>query len=258
MQRLFLDGNEPFLDGVAGVISMLATPAGSVERVTSDLNRLAEQAESSGEVSVDDPEGLLRHLHGNLAFRGNADDYYNADNSYLHVVIERRLGIPISLAVIAVEVGRRLGIDVAPIGFPGHLLLGDMRTPDRFYDPFAGGPVLDLDGCRALLQNMFPGAELEEAHTRPLPAAHVGHRMINNLKQIHLRGGNLSALADVASLGVVLPDADAGLFAELAKVAEAVGRIDQAADLHDHLAGLNVPDAEKHRERAAKLRFRSN
>lgn len=258
MRALYLDGNEPTLDHVAGVLSMLAEPPGSVERVISDLDQLAEQATSSSNVSVGDPESLLRYLHGDLAFRGNADDYYNANNSYLHVVIERRLGIPITLAVVAVEVGRRLGIGLAPIGFPGHLLLGDLESPDRFYDPFAGGPVLNLDGCRALLQSMFPGAPLEEAHTKPLPASHVGHRMINNLKQIHLRAGNLSALADVASIGVVLPDADPGLFTELAKVAEAVGRIDQAAELHDHLGGLDLPDAEKHREQAAKLRFRSN
>ncbi len=257
MQGLFLDGNEPTLDRVAGVIAMLAEPAGSVDVVVAALDQLAEQA-SSGNDPVDDPEGLLRYLHGDLAFQGNADDYYNPDNSYLHLVIERRLGIPITLAAVAVEVGRRLSIGLVPIGFPGHLLLGDLDTPDRFYDPFAGGPVLNLDGCQALLQGMFPGAPLEPSHTQPLPVSHVGHRMLNNLKQIHLRDGNLSALADAAAIGVTLPGADAGLISELAKVTEAVGRVDQAAELHLYLAELDTGDADKHRNYAAKLRFRSN
>ena len=258
MHELFADGNKPHLDGVAGVIAMLAEPAGSVTNVANALDELAERSGSSRDGSPEDPESLLRYLHGELAFRGNADDYYNPDNSYLHLVIERRLGIPITLAVVAVEVGRRLGIALAPVGFPGHLLLGDLDEPDRFYDPFAGGPVLNLDGCQSLLQSMFPGASLEEAHTRPLPASHVGHRMLNNLKQIHLQGGNLSALADAASIGVTLPGTDIGLVTELAKVTEAVGRFDHAALLHEHLAQLDSGDAEKHEAYAAKLRFRSN
>lgn len=258
MSGLFLDGNEPTLDHVAGVIAMLAEPAGSVDAVVTALDELAERAGGSSNEPVADPEGLLRYLHGDLAFRGNADDYYNPDNSYLHLVIERRLGIPITLATVAVEVGRRLGIGLVPIGFPGHLLLGDLSNPDRFYDPFAGGPVLNLDGCRSLLQGMFPGASLEDNHTQPLPVSHVAHRMLNNLKQIHLRGGNLSAVADAAAIGVTLPGADAGLVAELAKVAEAVGRVDQAAELHDHLASIDSGNADRHRAYASKLRFRSN
>lgn len=258
MHGLYVDGNEPTLDHVAGVIAMLAEPAGSIDSVVAALDALAERAASSSNDPVDNPEGLLRYLHGDLAFRGNAEDYYNPDNSYLHLVIERRLGIPITLATVAVEVGRRLDIGLVPIGFPGHLLLGDLGTPDRFYDPFAGGPVLNLDGCRSLLQGMFPGASLEDAHTEPLPVSHVAHRMLNNLKQIHLRSGNLSALADAAAIGVTLPGADVGLITELAKVAEAVGRVDHAAALHDHLAGLEVGDADKHSDYAAKLRFRSN
>src|SRR5437868_6754996 len=97
---------------------------------------------------VEDLDGLLHRLFRELRFRGDARNYYDPENSFLHRVMARRLGIPITLSVLTIEVGRRAGIALDPVGMPGHFLVG-IPGEDAWLDAFAGGELLDLAGCEA-------------------------------------------------------------------------------------------------------------
>ena len=256
MQHLFTSGN-PSLDRVAGSIAGLARPAGRVDSIMeATVAAINELAAAAPEIA--DGPGLVDHIFGDLGFSGNRVNYYNPKNSYLNEVLERRLGIPISLAVVAAEVGRRLDIAVRLVGFPGHFLLGDGDDDALFFDPFGGGRRLRLDECAQMLAEMFPGAVLEASHTAALEPHQVAGRMLNNLRQIHLNGGDLGSAADVAQVSLALPHVELPVRLEAIKLFEAIGRHDQAAEVLDGLAELDNTNPERHRKTATKLRFNRN
>lgn len=96
---------------------------------------------------------LAAFLFDDLGFRGNADDYYDPQNSYLHRVIERRLGLPITLSILLIEVGRRLDLAIEGVGAPQHFLVrvaadAEPGGAPRYLDPFHGGREIDLDALR--------------------------------------------------------------------------------------------------------------
>ena len=127
-------------------------------------------------------ETASAYLFEELGLKGNDEDYYDPDNSYLNRVIERKLGIPITLSVIYIEVARRLAKPVFGIGLPGHFLIryddGDYST---YIDPYHGGTLLDADGCCRLAQ----AESLEPEYLAPVDKRSIAMRMINNLRQIY-------------------------------------------------------------------------
>lgn len=110
-----------------------------------EVKRRLEKAQTP----LDRVETLAEFLNLDQRLRGNDDDYYNVRNSLLPAVVEGRLGIPISLALVYLLVGKRAGIEVDGIGLPGHFIV---RHEDIFFDPFHGGRRVGLDECRALLE----------------------------------------------------------------------------------------------------------
>lgn len=153
---------------------------------------------------------LNRYLFEECGFRGNRDAYYDPRNSFLNEVLDRRLGIPITLALLYIEVGRRVGLPLVGIGFPGHFLVGcDAPDGRLLIDPFEGGRLLTDMDCVALLARL---------HGRPVPLARhylapIGARafllrMLSNLKAIYLGREDLCrALAAVERILLVTPDA---------------------------------------------------
>jgi regulator of sirC expression with transglutaminase-like and TPR domain len=126
-------------------------------------------------------------------FRGNADDYYDPRNSFLADVLDRRLGIPISLSVVFLEVARRIGCVAAGVGFPGHFLV---RAFDRdravVLDPFEGGAVVGRDALQERLQRTAgSAAKLEPAMLAPVGHAPILTRMLSNLAGIYGQRGDL-------------------------------------------------------------------
>jgi regulator of sirC expression with transglutaminase-like and TPR domain len=144
-------------------------------------NAIADRAHdlSDGERFV---ETANEYLFQELGLLGNYDDYYNPDNSYLNRVIELKLGIPISLSVIYIEVARRLAKPVSGIGLPGHFLIryddGDYAT---YIDPFHRGALLDTEGCCRLAQV----ESLDPEFLAPVDKRSIAMRMLNNLRQIY-------------------------------------------------------------------------
>jgi regulator of sirC expression with transglutaminase-like and TPR domain len=139
----------------------------------------------------------VRRFHAFLfhdeGFRGNEADYYDPKNSFLNDVLERKLGIPISLAIVYLEVARRLGLPVHGVGFPGHFLtkweLDD--GPEIVADPFHGAIVAEAD-CRKILQRLSGGQiAFRKELLAPLPARGILVRMLANLKGVWVRKGDL-------------------------------------------------------------------
>ena len=145
------------------LIAADAYPHLEADRYLRALDELADPLRTRIAASSDPYEKLaaLRdHLHGDLGFRANREDYYDPRNSYLNEVLDRRLGIPISLSLVYVEVARRAGLPLHGVGLPGHFLVGyrDDRT-EVFLDPFDGGRTVDEAACRALVAEVYRSEE---------------------------------------------------------------------------------------------------
>ncbi|MCS7048617.1 MAG: transglutaminase-like domain-containing protein [Verrucomicrobiae bacterium] len=119
-----------------------------------------------------------------LNFRGNVHDYYDPDNSYLNRVLDRRLGIPISLSVVYLLLGQRLGWPLFGVGLPGHFLL-TWRSPDVafFIDPFHGGQLLDEAACRRLA--IRHAGVFHDHFLQPVPSRKILARQCHNLYAIY-------------------------------------------------------------------------
>jgi regulator of sirC expression with transglutaminase-like and TPR domain len=133
--------------------------------------------------------GLLFAEEG---LRGNADDFYDPRNSYLNEVLDRRLGIPITLAVVCLEVGRRAGVSLEGVGFPGHFLLRLARQPKVLVDPFDRGKLLTAGDCEKMLERITRGnVDFDERLLRVAGPRLILQRMLNNLRGIYVQRGEL-------------------------------------------------------------------
>jgi regulator of sirC expression with transglutaminase-like and TPR domain len=131
-----------------------------------------------------------RLLFEDEGFAGNRAHYDDFRNSLLNVVLERRLGIPITLGLVYMDVARRAGLDVAGVAFPGHFLLRAQSpgTGDALIlDPFSGGVELDDQACRALLASrMGDDAQYDASLLRACTPRQFVARMLNNLKRTYV------------------------------------------------------------------------
>jgi len=145
---------------------------------------------------------LNYYLFNEMRFSGNIDDYYDPRNSYLNEVMERRSGIPITLSIIYLEVGRRLGLNLRGVSFPGHFLVKLAVTRGHLVlDPFAAGEAQSESDLRHRLAQVLPpgraenvplGQFLEAATPREIIA-----RMLRNLKNIYMQTKKLETALDV-------------------------------------------------------------
>lgn len=153
---------------------------------------------------------LGRFLFVEEGFRGNRDDYYDPRNSFLNDVLERRLGIPITLSVVLIEVAARAGVTVRGVGLPGHFVVRLERAGvERLLDPFNGGaPLTDID-CHALMRRVYgEDVRWDPAHLRSVTTREVVVRMLANLKGIYTKQGDWArALPIVERILAVQPDA---------------------------------------------------
>jgi regulator of sirC expression with transglutaminase-like and TPR domain len=131
-------------------------------------------------------------LHGELGFAGNQDAYYDPCNSYLNDVLRRRLGIPISLSALYLEVGRRLGLPFEGVGMPGHFLVRYRHaTAPVLFDPFAGGTIVGEAECENRLRGLYgPAARLRASMLEAVGTRAIVFRMLNNLKGVYASQGD--------------------------------------------------------------------
>lgn len=165
------------------------------------------------------------YLFNELGYAGNSDDYYDPRNSYLNDVIERKLGIPITLSVLYIEVGRRLGLPLSGVSFPGHFLVKcALRDGAVIIDPYAKGASLGIKDLQKRLRVLVGSTDVApEAVMRLLAIAQPADiiaRMLRNLKAIHNERGDKSrALTAVSQVIDLCPDA-AGDYRDRARLLE--------------------------------------
>lgn len=245
----------PPLDMALALIAAAGRPSVDPDALVNALDDLADrvQRRDAGDICAElfDPDGPMR-------FSGDREHYHDPRNSWLDAVLERRRGIPITLSVLAIEVARRRGVELEGIGMPGHFLVGD-RTTGCIFDAFDGGRSIGADGARRVFESLHgPGQAFEPTYLAASPPAAIVVRVLNNLRNAHLRLGDRSGLVATLRLQAALPGAPPAVRAELAALLAADGRFLEAAVLHDTLALEDPAAAEDHRRAATRLRARLN
>ena len=157
---------------------------------------------------------LNQFLFDELGFRGNADDYYDPRNSYLNEVIDRKTGIPITLAIVYMEVGRRIGLPLEGVSFPGHFLVRlRMRSGMLVLDPFAGGEPQSESELRERLQRVIPRGASGDVPVSELPLdqflepatkRQILSRLLRNLKGIYREKDKPERMLDVLNRMLIL------------------------------------------------------
>jgi regulator of sirC expression with transglutaminase-like and TPR domain len=242
------------LDEAALLVAAHAYPGLDVARQVRRLDLLAERCPKP---TLD---ALVTYLFVDLGFAGDGRDYYDPRNSYLNDVLDRRTGIPITLAVLAMEVGRRLGVPVAGVGMPGHFLLRDGLDEDLFVDPYGHGRVLDRPGCEAAFHAVHGRqAVFEPTFLEPVDAHAIVARLLANLRATFVARGDRTALAWTLRLRTLVPGIPAEERAELATVLAARGQFAAAAGEFDLLAAqLGGELGDEYHRSATRLRARLN
>lgn len=242
------------LDRAALLIAAHAYPDLDVGAELAVIDRIAERC------FAPTLDALVRYLFVDLAFRGNRTAYYDPRNSYLNDVIHRRRGIPITLSVLTMAVGRRLGVPLAGVGMPGHFLLRDRVDPTVFVDPFAGGAFLDRAGCeRAFRAVHGPDATFDAAFLEPVGPHSILARILANLRVVFAARGHHPGIVWVLRLRTLVPGVPAEERGELAAALAATGDFRGASHELEALASsLGGPVGEQYAAQAARLRARLN
>lgn len=200
---------------------------------------------------------VSRVLFEEEGFRGNAEAYYDPRNSFLNDVLDRRLGIPLTLSIVYLEVAWRLGLPVEGVNFPNHFLVrykGEALS--LLIDPFQRGEIRFEDQAQELLDHIYGGSvQLRPEFLRPASRRDMLLRLLMNLKSVYTNArDDVRALAAVERILLVRPNAyeelrDRGmLLARVGRTAEAV------ADLQHYLEEQpDAPDAERVRMVLAEL-----
>jgi regulator of sirC expression with transglutaminase-like and TPR domain len=223
------DGEDIPLTEAALAIAQVVDPKLDLATAQSDIDRLAATLKArlpADAGQVHKLRLLNRYFFHELGFAGNANDYYDPANSYLSKVLERRRGIPISLAVLLMEIGQQIGLPLRGVSFPGHFLVKlKVRAGDLYLDPMTGESLsreqleerlsefldalrvsVDADATAEIARETFEIALMQairEASSREILA-----RMLRNLKGIYHGRNDYERLLEVQNrLIVLLPDA---------------------------------------------------
>ena len=233
----------------------------NLERCLARLDEMGEEA--SGRVrSAEGPavEALNRYLFEEQGFNGNEGDYYDPRNSMLHQVLARRTGIPITLSIIYIEVGRRAGLRVEGVGLPGHFLVraSEGEGEGLLVDPF-NRKLTDREECQKRLDVIYDGQlALREEHLHAVGVRIILARALGNLKAVYIQAQLFRrALSAVERILLLAPDdlderRDRGmLLAQLDRFTEAIAETQSYLNLSPEAS-----DAEAVREHLKKMRLR--
>jgi regulator of sirC expression with transglutaminase-like and TPR domain len=244
-----------------------------VERIIERFDALAAPLEVRGLARLAPAEqaaAVSDYLYNQLGFRGNDQDYYDPKNSLLPDVLDRKLGIPITLALVYCEVARRAGVQARGVSFPGHFLVriddASATQPSSsppslpvMVDPFFGGRRLDPPALQKLLERASPNQTLSDEHLAPAPPRTMLVRMLINLKWIYATRGDFArALLALDRIISLTPDSVPAL-RERGLLAARLGAVEAArADLSRLLELVpQAPDAGTIRQQLEELRARA-
>jgi regulator of sirC expression with transglutaminase-like and TPR domain len=236
-------------------IAQDAYPALDLERYIAAIDGLALRLHSRLPVAGGAEEKVIalnQFLFEELGYCGNTDDYYDPRNSYLNEVIDRKTGIPITLAILYMELGRRVGLALEGVSFPGHFLVRlQLRGGTLMLDPFSGGAPVSEPELRQRLKRVIPeGAApgvsvaqlpLEQFLEPAMPRQILG-RLLRNLKGIYREAEKPERMLEVLNRMLVVYPGAAGELRERGYVYQRLECWRPALqDLTDYLA--RDPDA---------------
>lgn len=219
-------------------------PSVNIEECRDRIDEIAETLRPAVDDESDERARVEAFVDGlrDLGFRGNTEHYYDARNTLLSEVLERHTGIPISLSVLAMELARRLGIDLRGVSFPYHFLLRAVDVPDLFVDPFFG-ITRDAESCEQLLQEMSGGTlEFRDDFLRVVEGRQVFVRVLRNLKTLHKNAGAISPALEYCELILLFDPEQSAEYRDRGTISLALGEWNRAVDdLSTYLA--MTPDA---------------
>ena len=220
-----------------------------VERLAGDVAALARAGEPL--------ERRRRHLNAVLfdahGYAGDAETYDAPENANLLQVIDRRVGLPVSLGILYIQAARAQGWVVDGLAFPGHFLVrmdeGDRRV---IVDPFHGGQLLEADHLRGLLKQ-FRGAdaELEPSHYAPVGNRAILLRLQNNIKSRALQASDGARGGAILERMLLIAPEAGGLWHELGMVRARLGTIKGAVEALERSLACPLPEAARSRVEAA-------
>jgi regulator of sirC expression with transglutaminase-like and TPR domain len=244
------------LDEAAMLIAAHANPALDV---AAQLTRIDEAAAQLGPA---DTEQVCRLVFEKLRVRGDTATYDDPRNSYLDQVLDRRRGIPISISVLLIEIGRRCGVTLVGVGMPGHFLVRDPQRPELLIDAFSGGRRLNRDECAQLLGSV-PGREiaLPDGLLASVGPRAILLRMLANLDQSFRRRSDMNGVRWTARLRADVPGQPLADQISLADGLANVGLYEDGATVLEAAAsspGISEEAARALRGRARGLLARFN
>ena len=207
------------------LIAQDAYPDLDVERYIGEIERMATRVRArlaptaAGEDRV---VALNQLLYEELGYWGNTEDYYDPRNSYLNEVIDRRTGMPITMSILYMELGRRIDLPVEGVSFPGHFLVRvRLRGGMLVLDPFSGGAPQSEDELRSRVKRVIPDGVADDLPASELPLdqflepatnRQILARVLRNLKGIYRKANKPERMLDgLNRMLLVTPDASAEL-----------------------------------------------
>ena len=174
------------------ISQVLEFPELDIFQYVQKLNAMGKELQNSIS-EVRNPTYLIsmlnEYMFDVLEFHGDTDDYYNPRNNFLNIVIDKKSGIPITLSIIYIELGRHIGLELRPVGFPGHFLV--KYSEEMILDPFNGGNLLDIDDLQDLLDNNYDGkVEFNPDYLNEIEPEQILIRIARNLKNSYVQSFN--------------------------------------------------------------------
>lgn len=251
------------LDRAALLIAAEEYPHLELAPYLAQLEDIAAQARSHDNTQASPITRLLRLndlLFDELGFCGNLGNYFDARNSFLSDVLERRTGIPITLSVVYMEVARRVGLRVLGVGMPGHFLVKYQDEGNEILlDPFHGGRLLAEEDCFEMVLQMYQGRIVfERSFLNAVSKKQILMRMLQNLKGIYARAADHHKTLSVIERALLITPEALNEVRDRGLVNAALGQINPAlADLESYLRRAHeAKDAEAIKEKITQLKQR--
>jgi regulator of sirC expression with transglutaminase-like and TPR domain len=257
-----IEDEEIDLIGAGLTIARTEYPDLDSEDYIARVDELAQRAESRISEVGDAAQtiaALNEVLFQEAGLRGNRQEYYDPRNSFLNDVLDRRLGIPTTLAVIYMEVGRRLGFPLFGVGMPGHFLLKhyDIDGKETLIDCFNGGDILSAQDCQKRLDEIYSGQmTLRPEFLFAVSRRQILTRILNNLKTIYLAARNFRKTLPLVDLVLVIYPRSPEDVKQRAMLRYSLGQNKGAAeDLENYLKmSPDASDADEVRQTALTIR----
>ncbi len=228
-----------------------------IDRLAGDvINRCGDEIDVYRSIAALNYVMFSRH-----GFRGNGEAYYDPKNSFLNEVLERKMGIPITLSVLYIEVARRVGLALQGVNFPGHFLVKhESADGEIVIDPFHAGAIKTAEDLTATLRDLYgTNVALKPEFLEPASKKQILKRMLGNLKAIYLRGGDFGKALSVSDRLIVLDAAANEEFRDRGAIYLQMECFVQAREDFENYLRLapNAPDGAAVREQLVALTKRA-